>query len=427
MRVSAALAMLMPVLALAQSSTSDESRRSSDVPTSNPNAAEAMLPPPSPPTRQDEVGKSPEEKLAETEGKLTSLEEQYIETRNAVLSMAKLRFSGYVQARYTHDQRSTASADARGTPGILDGFGVRRGRFKLTYNPAKFTTLVLQIDMVPSGVALRDAEVFLTEPWTRQNLTLVVGQTKWPFGYEVLQSSSDREFPERTRMIRAFFPGERDRGAKLAGKFGPVRATLGVFDGNGTGYRTPAGATIAFDNDRYKDVVGRVAFDLKWITGGVSGHLGRTVDPGNPTRTPAVESTGIHDRTRLGADLQLYLDLVALGGTALKGEVVVGHTWSNRGVEVFAPGMGWYALLVQNLGLNWQAAVRYDYFDGHLGVPDVGADPRNSVGTFGAALNYFWGESVRISAVYEVPMTSVEGGATDPADNLFTLQFQAKY
>ena len=42
-----------------------------------------------------------------------------------------------------------------------------------------------------------------------------LGQFKIPFGFEVLQSSSDREMPERTAMARALYPGERDRGGRM--------------------------------------------------------------------------------------------------------------------------------------------------------------------------------------------------------------------
>ena len=61
-------------------------------------------------------------------------------------------------------------------------------------------------------------------------------------------------------------------GLKVAFKGGPIRATLGVFDGNGTVNR----GFIGVDNDTEKDFFGRVAVDFKWFSAGVSGSGGLT-------------------------------------------------------------------------------------------------------------------------------------------------------
>ena len=89
-----------------------------------------------------------------------------------------------------------------------------------------------RFDATGDGVALRDAEAsfHLTNenPWfpsaTQWELKLTMGQFKVPFGFEVLQSSGDRELPERTAVIRALFPGERDRGLRLQYQLQPVPA-----------------------------------------------------------------------------------------------------------------------------------------------------------------------------------------------------------
>jgi phosphate-selective porin len=51
-------------------------------------------------------------------------------------------------------------------------------------------------------------------------LTLRFGQFVKPFGFDVQQSSSVRESPERGIFAGYFFPGQRDRGAMLAAKLG---------------------------------------------------------------------------------------------------------------------------------------------------------------------------------------------------------------
>src|SRR5262245_22590272 len=57
-------------------------------------------------------------------------------------------------------------------------------------------------------------DVFL-EFYPVDGLTLRAGQFVKPFGFDVQQSSSEREYPERAIFEGYFFPGERDRGVML--------------------------------------------------------------------------------------------------------------------------------------------------------------------------------------------------------------------
>lgn len=384
-----------------------------------PAAAEAQTPP----------APTADEKADLLKGRLDALEEQYSETKSSVLKLEKLKFSGYVQARYQHAENSTSALKSDGTPAIIDGFTVRRGRLKAVYS-ATHSSYMVQIDATPKGVALKDAEATFIEPWTGHKLSLTLGQTKWPFGYEAVQSSGERELPERSRVIRAFLPGERDRGAKLSLKEGIFRATVGVFDGNGTENKS----FIGVDNDEEKDIIGRVGVDLKWLTAGVSGWWGNSFAPFDPNLP---DDTGKHfPRNRIGADVQAYLDLLPIGSTAIKGEFIAGKTYTSSGVERYGvPALGWYALVVQNLGLSDQVAVRYDYFDGYAGTPNAAdsSDPtkpssKNGVGTLGLLVTHYLDDALKLSAVYELPMTDQgDAGVVDPKDNLFTLQLQAKF
>ncbi|MBN1210707.1 MAG: porin [Myxococcaceae bacterium] len=366
---------------------------------------------------------SVDDRLTTAEGKITSIEEQYAETKTDVSGLKKLKISGYVQGRYQAQQ----ALDDTGTGGF-SRFAVRRARIKTTY-AGDYGQLVVQVDAVPTGVSLKDAEATLFIPGTKKNLSLTVGQMKWPFGYEVLQSSSDREFPERSRVVGALFSGERDRGVRFNGKFSMLRVSAGLFDGNGTNNRN----FIGVDNDKEKDVVGRVGFDMKWISGGVSGWHGTTLGMRTTGPNPDAFRTA-YDRTRLGADLQLYLDLLPLGGTALKGEYITGTTYQRSGVEQLGvPASGWWLLLVQTLGLSNAVALRYDYFDPENGRAPTESNGRlgsnNPIGTFGIAAIHYFGKDVKLTAAYELPMTATaeSGTAEDPSDNLFTLQLQVRY
>jgi len=376
------------------------------------------------PPAQPETSAAPsmDDRLTTTEGKLTALEEQYAETKTDVSALKKIKFSGYVQARYQAQQ----NLDDTGAGGF-NRFSIRRGRVKATYT-GDVAQYMLQIDATPTGVSLKDAEATLFIPGTQQKMSVTLGQMKWPFGYEAVQSSSEREFPERTRVVRAFSPGERDRGAKFTGKFGMFRLGAGVFDGNGTDNT----GFIGTDNDKEKDLIGRLGFDMKWISGGVSGWYGNTL--GKRTGTDPDAFRTAYKRSRVGADVQLYLDLIPLGGTAIKAEYITGKTYQRSGVEQLGvPASGWWALLVQNLGLSDAVAIRYDYFDAENGRKAAESDGKlsssNPIGTLGFTAMHYFGSDLKVSATYELPMTATaEGGtAEDPNDNLFTVQFQARF
>lgn len=367
------------------------------------------------------------DKLGFLQGKVEALEEQFAETNAVVAALSKIKLSGYVQARYQNAENSASGVDGAGNPLVKDGFTVRYGRLAAEYR-GTVARYFIQIDAVPSGVSLRDAEAGLTEPWTgKQMFSLTLGQTKWPFGYEAVQSDTERELPERSRVIRAFFPNERDRGVKVSFKYGPVRAWLGAFDGNGIGNK----GFVGVDNDKEKDLYGRVAVDFKWIAGGISASTGKTLRPESPTAQGK-----FFDRNRIGVDVQAYLDLFPFGSTAIKGELVAGTTYQVSNVEQFGrTALGWYALIVQNIGKHEQAAIRYDYFDPATGVLTAvdSKDPTkpastNPVQTVGFVVSHYFDEVLKASVVYEIPIVATTG-TTDvaPRQNLFTLQLQAKF
>jgi hypothetical protein len=51
----------------------------------------------------------------------------------------------------------------------------------------------------------------------------------------------------------------------------------------------------------------------------------------------------------------------------------------------------------------------------------------NSVGTLGIAASHHFDESLKLTVAYEYSMTGVVTGASDPRDNLFTLQMQGRF
>ncbi len=374
-------------------------------------------------------GKTADEKIDEVKGRVDSAEEQVAEMKVDLSGLKKIKLSGYVQGRWQENRAARTETGTTSPATANDGFSVRRGRLKATYG-GSISELVLQIDAVPTGVSLKDAEATLKLPWLSGRLT--IGQTKWPLGYEVQQSSGDRQMPERTRVVGAFAPGERDRGVKLSLKYKFADLKIGLYNGNGTGYRgynltsnvavTPTG----LDNDTAKDVVARLGVDFGFVVAGVSYWTGDTF--AGQTAAPRY-----YQRERIGADAQIYLDLLPIGGTALKGEFITGETPVIGGYEMVGKkARGWYVFLSQWLGANFEVVARCDTFDGDTGADDTAnaqgvPGSLNQVDTFGFGALWHPDGNFKVAAIYEIPTTGVPAGAKDPADNLFTLQVQAKF
>jgi hypothetical protein len=386
------------------------------------------------------------------------MEESSAATNATVDALRKIKVSGYIQGRYEWHDDSGAGLAAPGTAGSAargtSRFLVRRGRLKTTYT-GTMSEYMLQIDATPDGVVLKDAEASLVlddtvfpspTPW---ELKLTMGQFKAPFGFEILQSSGDREMPERTLMIRTLFPGERDRGARLNFRYGAFRLQTAVINGNvfpavstfdvnsGT-VKDPIAGSI--DQSSYKDVLGRVGADLGFIVFGGSGYWGHTIATKVATATTPVVYTR-YSRLRLDGDVQAYVDVPSLGGLVLRGEVVYSKEKNLDYAGVAADpckdikSLGWYATVVQNIGDHFGIVFRVDQFDRNMGVKDtcsdaVKADAKiDKATTFGGGLLGYISGNLKASAIYE---HIAEQGAPAPGkykkdNDVFTLQLQAKF
>jgi len=374
--------------------------------------------------------------IAALEGKVESLTEQYAETRGAVASLQRLKFSGYVQTRWAWQEAASYNASAgAATPTTPDrnGFHIRRGRFKAVYG-ADLTDFVLQVDVIPAGLSIKEGYASVKLPY---GLSLDAGLQLFPFGYEVFgRSSSDLDTLERAQMSRRLLNGEYDLGVAVRGKVSMVNFKVGLFNGNGVD-----SGQVGRDNDQLKDVIGRAWVDLGMLTAGVSGWYGRTVNY-------ARADDKAYDRNRVGVDAQLYLDLLPIGGTSLKGEYMWGHTTigsagganANLGAGANLPALtsdapvptssGWYATLVQNVGTPLQVAVRYEQYRADHTV-DLSATSTAvaSQNELQIAAHWFVGGNYKLTAAWWHPMNGEKGGAAvkDPKTDQFLVQAQAKF
>jgi hypothetical protein len=367
---------------------------------------------------QEAQASAPTTDPAVLEGKIDSLAEQYAETKASVGGLLKLKFSGYIQARWAWQE---AALYYKGPPD-KDNFYIRRGRFKVVAD-ADWTQFTLQIDAIPSGLSLKEAYATVKLP---AGWAVDAGLQLFPFGYEVAsRSSSDLDLLERSQVSVYFLDGEYDGGVSARGKLGPIALRGGIFNGNGI--KGAAGR----DNDQLKDLVGRATVDLGVLTAGLSGWYGKTIDytvkinGGRPD----------YDRVRAAIDAQLFLDLLPIGGTVLKGEYMWGKTGigtgsGGAGVNLGRAASGFYAILGQNLGRYNQLAIRYDSFINHA-VDTTGATNSKVKQTdeIAAALHTFIGQGGKLSLAYYHPTNGSRGAAAlaDPKSDRVEVQLQAKF
>jgi hypothetical protein len=161
------------------------------------------------------------------------------------------------------------------------------------------------------------------EYYLNNHTTVRVGQFIKPFGFDIQQSSAEREAPERGIFAGYFFPGQRDRGVMLSGDLDFTRVKnlqyfVGAFNGN----------RFFADNNRQANYVLRLRklFARPKLAIGVSAQRGKQILP------PGV--TGKHDENLIGVDVQYVR-----GRFGLRGEWMAGHTPSTLlGIEPeFAP------------------------------------------------------------------------------------------
>jgi len=348
--------------------------------------------------------------------KISGVEERLANAEADLSKLTKIKFSGYVQAQWQHFEAGNVF------PGNY--FLVRRARFKLQYEAAKGVALVLQPDFEPGNFVIKEAYARINEPWLK-TFSLWAGKFNRP-NYEVETSSSDLECLERSRVIKALYPGEYAIGAKLevAPPKIPLKFQLAIFNGNdGQVYPDATGAnqnpSPGNDNkdfDNYKDLMGRLTYAFKlghWggLTIGAHGYYGAvrattdTLLKSDYTKDKSVAIGSKLNRNWVGGELQFYADV--LGGLVIKGEYIMGvnafpgfnsstsstsftssinttkdtvtQTYTSTKTTSIAPNIrrnfsGFYVYLVKNIGKRNQFAIRYESYDPNskLGGGDLG-------------------------------------------------------
>ena len=373
------------------------------------------------------------------EGKINALDERVLVNEADLGKLNKIKISGYVQAQWESYGKDLVKANDPDNT-----FYIRRARIKFMYEMTDGIKLVLQPDFSTGNLSLKDAYAVVNIPKIK-DLTLWAGQFNRP-NYEVEYSSGQREVLERSRVIRAIYPGEREVGVKVEyiGTEVPLKFQLMAMNGNFTG-------TQAKDVDSKKDLMGRVVYSVQLpeagigIDFGANGYLG-----GNRAKTNEyiLNTLGTTDsafaghylaKKWAGGEIQIFADV--LGGMSLKGEYMSGvnstpstiATTATRAAKLADPNKiknfsGYYIYLVKNIGPRNQLVGRYDFYDPNSKLAGDAAGKDLYYKTLTLAWQYYLNDNIRISLNYEMPKNETNATTpTDLKDNTFGVRVQAKF
>jgi hypothetical protein len=383
---------------------------------------------------------------------ISGVDERLKTVENDVSSLKKIKFSGYIQAQWEHFENPSVYP--------ANYFSVRRARLKATYEPVTGVAFVLQPDFAPGNLSLKDAYAQVNEPWLK-TFSLWMGQFNRT-DYEVEYSSSKREMPERSRIIRALYPGERALGFKLEAspQSVPLKVQIAMFNGND--FLTINDVDKKNDNptnkdyDDFKDLMVRATYQFRL------GHFG-SLDFGAHGYFGAIKATStdlldgeykldktvkIGDRINkqwYGLELQFYADV--LGGMAIKGEYILGKqasvgasssatqtitqsalandtlfvTTTTTTTTTVYPGIvrdfsGYYVYLIKNIGKKNQFAMRWDVYDPNtkLGSSDIGlSDHKYDNGSESESSNTVIEDNTSTTTVTRSVLKNTLGSGTD--------------
>ena len=374
------------------------------------------------------------------EGKLNALDERVLVNEADLGKLNKIKVSGYIQSQWEWYDKDLEKAN-----GYNNTFYIRRARVKFTYEALDGVKFVLQPDFSTGNLSLKDAYAVLNIPKLK-NWTLWAGQMNRT-NYEVEYSSSQREVLERSRVIRAIYPGEREIGMKLEyiGTKIPLKFQLMAMNGNFTG-------TQAKDIDSHKDIMARLVYSVKIPSAGIGIDFGPNVYYGanlsktnkyiknsNGTIDSLKNAWTYMDKNWVGGEIQIFADV--LGGMAVKGEYMAGINStpsslaenSTRAQFLASPSLynnfaGYYIYFIKNIGPKNQFVVRYDSYDPNTKLSGDAAGNNIYYKTWDIAWQYYLNDFIRISMQYEMPKNEINASnPTEKKDNMFSLRLQAKF
>lgn len=384
--------------------------------------------------------------------------------------MKRLKITGYIQPQWQYIDSAGAPSVAggdftNGTNKYYSRFMMRRGRFKFTYDFQNVRYMV-NTDITEKGLAMRETYIKITDPWAKM-FSITAGLLQDQFGFELTQSSSERETPERARYNQTLFPTERDLGIFGCVIF-PKTSSLNGLKIDAAVMNGSAGVAPEFDS--HKDFTGRMQYTRttkseKVAYGiGASGYYGgyrigspkdyefttlANGDKGFVFAPDTINYNRVAKRIYVSVDAQMTFDWKA-GFTTLRAEYIQGEQpgtdKTNR-----SPGApptsaiyqrtfnGAYFYFIQDIGESkFQVMAKYDWYDPNvkIGGKEIGKAATNTkladirFDTFGFGITYHLNANVKLMTYYDIvknEKTLVTGYADDIKDNVVTVRLQLKF
>lgn len=386
-----------------------------------------------------------------------------------ISKMKRLKITGYLQPQYQYIDSAGAPSFAGGdfTNGAnkyYSRFTMRRGRFKFTYTYEN-VEMMLNTDATEKGLSMRETYIKITDPW-KNMFSFTAGLLQDQFGFELTQSSSERETPERARYNQILFPTERDLGVfgsmqipKSSPLYG-LKVDVAIMNGS-------AGVSPEFDS--HKDFTGRLQYSktakservsfavgASYYDGGyrIGSNKDYNFQPVNGTNGFVFASdTGNYNRVAkriyMGADAQVSIDS-KIGITTIRAEYIQGAqpgTDKSSKSPAGAPTAalyhrdfnGAYFYLIQNIGESkFQVVAKYDWYDPNVNVAgkEIGKTGTNTkladirFDTYGFGITYRMNTNLKLVLYYDLVKneeTLISGYGQDIKDNVMTVRMQFKF
>ncbi|MGQ0649520.1 MAG: porin [Gemmatimonadaceae bacterium] len=246
----------------------------------------------------------------------------------------RLSLRGYAQIRYNRlfeSNRLLTCSQCDRSIGNNGGIFLRRGRLVISGDVSNRVSLYIQPDYGSDAAGaqhflqLRDAYFDL---WldTKKEHRLRFGQSKVPFGFENLQSSSNRLPLDRTDALNSGVPNERDFGVHYYWASTTARRNFRILTDSGlkgTGDYGIFGVGLVNGQTANRSeannslhAVARLTYPFRLTNGqfvevGISGYSGRFVVP---TRTTGVAAAPEYDDERLALSFIWYAQPFGLEG-----------------------------------------------------------------------------------------------------------------
>jgi len=382
----------------------------------------------------------------------------------------RLKITGYIQPQYQYIDSAGAPSFAggdfvNGNSKYYSRFTMRRGRFKFTYDYEN-VRLMINTDVTEKGLFMRETYLKITDPWSK-TYSFTAGLLQDQFGFELTQSSSERETPERARYNQILFPTERDLGIFGTAEF-PKSSSLYGLKIDVALMNGSAGVNPEFDS--HKDVTARLQYKratknekieygvgASYYNGGY--RIGNVKDynltalPNGDNGFTFASDTGNYNRVAkriyIGADAQIAIDW-KIGITTLRAEYIFGENpgtdKSNKSPSAAPTSAiyhrefsGAYFYFIQNIGQSkFQVAAKYDWYDPNTKIAgaEVGKAGTNTkmgdirFDTYGFGVTYRFNTYLKLMTYYDLvknESTSVSGYSKDIKDNVITVRMQYKF